>query len=335
MGNFDSRVSIFKLTDSGGIMRDISTNIYNMTGLPGTSKLNDVTTFGSVGDRWGRGIQTNTINLDVIYNEDADIGSDTVFGDLFTDTTARAFEYYPSGVGTGHTKYNGDCFLENYDIAGKMGSHIIAKVVLKADNGVTRGTASGTSRIFYSTTADGYAFLSDADYATARTTANAATVDNTSTTMGILHVYSSGLTDYEIARGFLYFDTSSLSGLTVISAELKLFYSGFGENNVDNELIQIQYDAGNTYPHIPLVVGDYDESQYTGSGGAVLIAATNLSIPLNTAGIAMLNLTGTTKLCLRTTGDINGVTPNGFNSYFCYTAEAGSGLKPMLTVVYT
>ena len=178
-------------------------------------------------------------------------------------------------------------------------------------------------------TSNGYAV-----YATARGLVNADNVYKVATTTNVKHSFAAG--QYWINRPVFYFDTSSLSGFAVTAGTLNIY--NIGKDDGDSESIQIQ-EGMPTYPHDPLVAGDYDLTNYAGNGGTKTINsfvynAYNV-VTLSAGGLAMINTSGMTKLMIRTTGDINNVAPAGKNTVSWYTAEQGGATIPYLVLTYT
>jgi hypothetical protein len=143
---------------------------------------------------------------------------------------------------------------------------------------------------------------------------------------------------YAVYRGYFYFDTSALPDTaTVTSAKLKLY--GVVEPNDDFSLV-IQ-EGMPTYPHDPLAVGDFDKANYAGDGGSLntstFITAGYNSITLNATGLTWVNLTGETKLALRSSLDISGTSPTGAFEYAVVNSSdyAGTDHDPVLEVTYT
>jgi len=58
------------------------------------------------------------------------------------------------------------------------------------------------------------------------------------------------------------------------------------------------------------------------------------TITLNTQGLSVINKTGTTKFCLRCTGDVNVAVPTDFNYSLIWSNEKGLGFQPRLIVNY-
>ena len=126
---YDSQLSILKVTDSGGTLRDISPYIVNIAPHFGREML-PTTTLGQTHKQKKPGLNDTSLDIELLYSEDVLVGADTVLGPLLTDVTARAWEYYPRGV-TG-IKYSGNGFIENYQPGTKVGSLVSATATLQA-----------------------------------------------------------------------------------------------------------------------------------------------------------------------------------------------------------
>ena len=190
----------------------------------------------------------------------------------------------------------------------------------------------------YSSISDGYTYNTGAVYNTVRTAVNALSSNNSSSLLYLYNGYNSGTGIYSIYRSYLYFDTSVFSGYTITAASINIYVSTM-YGDTDNESIQVQSGMP-TYPHDPLVVGDYDLANYvtdTNCGTKDITTFSALaynSINLDASGIAEINTSGWTKFCLRTTGDINNIAPTGGNGFTYYSAHNAS-YKPYLVVTYT
>jgi hypothetical protein len=115
---YNSGLSVLKITDTGGNLRDVSAYIVNVTSHFGR-KMSDNSTLGDTHEQSSPGLNSTSLDIEGFYSEDASVGSDTVLGPLLTDETERAWEYYPRG--TGGIKYSGAGFIENYQPSTKVG----------------------------------------------------------------------------------------------------------------------------------------------------------------------------------------------------------------------
>lgn len=146
------------------------------------------------------------------------------------------------------------------------------------------------------------------------------------------------MADYTIYRGFLYFDTSNIPVEAVITSAVLSFKIHPEAANEGNGKIVIQNGQPN-YPHIPLVVGDYNYANYSNNGGQS-VAIDSLSdseynnITLNSNGRAWINKGGITKFCLRNSRDIDNVTIAENNRVAIHGHEKGEGYRPKLEITY-
>jgi hypothetical protein len=140
---------------------------------------------------------------------------------------------------------------------------------------------------------------------------------------------------YYIDRGFVFFNTSTLpTNAYIDNASLSLYKSS--DSSTTDFLITIQ-NGQPTYPHDPLQSSDYNKAHYSGNGGALNTSGLGNgynNISLNNNGISWINRTGWTKLCLRSSRDINGNTPTGDEYVTVYASEQGSGYQPKLIITY-
>jgi len=136
---YDSLESVLKLND-GSTLRDISPNIVSITPRF-ASQIHDATALGATHERPYVGMSLTSLDLELVYNEDASVGTDTVLAALLEETDAVAFEYYPRGTGAGKTKFYGTCFIENYQPLTRVGSLVRATATLR---GITRSKGVGS-----------------------------------------------------------------------------------------------------------------------------------------------------------------------------------------------
>jgi hypothetical protein len=205
-----------------------------------------------------------------------------------------------------------------------------AKYPITIDPSSTYTTSSADGRISWSVPfATGYNAL---------WVATTGTVTDTDTLLVIGQHYNVGTAAYEMYRSSVYFDTSDIpDDATISSATLKLY--GDTDGTATNDfLITAQTGTNSTYPHNPLLTGDYDKSNYSGNGSATTTVGLSVagynSITLSATGLTWINKTGITKLEIRSDRDIAGVTPTGDEYIFVYAYEQGAGFRPQLEIVY-
>ena len=145
MAKFNSRVSVFQTTDTGGTLRDLSQYISEVSGLPGARDLNEVTALGDTGEKNIVGLARATVTISGHFDDTATTGPDAVLGPLVeTDSTpedtARAFDYGPKGTTGGFVKYSGTIKWESYEVTSRVGDIVAWTATGKVQGNVTRGT---------------------------------------------------------------------------------------------------------------------------------------------------------------------------------------------------
>lgn len=185
----------------------------------------------------------------------------------------------------------------------------------------------------YTTSSDGNLYQTSTVYNTAwaAAAASAAVTANTVVEIGQSKLGS----DYGISRGGLYFDTSSIADTDVVTSAVLYVYGKYDWSDTDFDLT-IQSGMP-TYPHDPMVVNDYSKAYYAGDGGSLNTSGFTTTgynaITLNATGRGWINLTGTTKLVLRSSREIAGTAPTGEEEVFIYSSEeAGTDKDPYLVV---
>lgn len=140
MAFFDSKVSKFRIDDTGGVLRDLSAYITEVRGLPGARSLNEVTALGDSAVKFIAGLEDVTIALTGMFDDTATSGPDAVLGPLRTHTAAVDFEYGPEGTSSGSVKYSGTCWVTSYALRSRVGDLVEWSAALQVDGTVTRGT---------------------------------------------------------------------------------------------------------------------------------------------------------------------------------------------------
>jgi len=192
------------------------------------------------------------------------------------------------------------------------------------------------TEVYVTSASDGYAHAVDpVAYATAWIQVNADDVSSGGAVSYFGQLKSGG--SYNIYRAYLYFDTSAIpDSASITAANVSIYGSGDLTTTDFNMTIT---NGQPTYPHDPLVVGDYDKTNYSGIGGSLntssFITTGYTNISLNASGISWISLVGTTKLTLRSQKDIDGTAPTG-SEYLEFSAyERGAGYRPYLEVTYS
>ena len=143
---------------------------------------------------------------------------------------------------------------------------------------------------------------------------------------------------YWIRRAFVYFNTGSVlpENADITSATLALY----GRDDYSDTDFYITIQSGmSTYPHDPVVTGDYNKAYYSGDGGSLHTSDFSSydynDISLSATGRGWINDSGWTKFMLRSNREILGTTPTGSEGVVVYSFEKGTGYAPKLAVTYT
>jgi hypothetical protein len=193
------------------------------------------------------------------------------------------------------------------------------------------------SLTIYTDSEDGYPSNSSSNYNTVwNATTSSGFASFNLITIGQNKVSGFPTSTYTINRGYLYFDTSVLPSNAIIdNATLSLYKcTDYSTTEFD---ITVQ-NGQPTHPHNPLDTADYDKDNYSGDGGdlnTTLLDDGYNNLTLNDDGISWINQTGEwTKLCLRSSKDINGYAPTGNEYISFYTSEQGAEYTPKLIINY-
>lgn len=132
--------AVFKLDDSAGTLRTLSTYVDEVSGLPGGRDLSEVTALGDAGTKSIPGLQNVSFSISGHFDSTATTGPHAVLNGLRTATATATFEYGPEGGTTGKIKLSGECWLTNYAVDASVAD----KVSFSADFQVDGTVASGT-----------------------------------------------------------------------------------------------------------------------------------------------------------------------------------------------
>ena len=161
--------------------------------------------------------------------------------------------------------------------------------------------ASSTSKLMNNYGAGGYAAIH-----------NAATAIALNAYLQILQIPSGE--NYSIGRGAILFDTSSIPATAVISSAIMQVYQS-GEISDERAWDIVIRNGQPTYPHNPVVVGDYLYSNYAGDGGSITVSTitpgawNNITMNATGRGWIQTGAGAITKLALISSKDISSTAP--------------------------
>jgi hypothetical protein len=192
--------------------------------------------------------------------------------------------------------------------------------------------SSTNETTLYSVSDSGHLFAGSGSYdgAWAHVTGNVTTSGNA--TLGQTY----GAPTYYVYRDGLVFDTSVIPDNDTIFSATLMFYVASDDSDTDF-LVTVQ--NGGAYPHVPIVVGDFDKAHYSGDGGSIntsgISTVAYTSINLNGTGRGWISDTGNTTFMLRSSRDIAGTTPTGKEYIVIYSEEeAGTSKDPKLVITH-
>ncbi len=140
MAKFNSKSSVFQITDTGSTLRNISAYMSSIDGVPGERELSEVTALGDGGRKYIGGLENVVITIEGHFDDTATTGPDAVLGPLRVDDTARAWDYGPEGTASGSVKYSGTMRLRRYELSSRVGDIVGWRAEIQVDGTVTRGT---------------------------------------------------------------------------------------------------------------------------------------------------------------------------------------------------
>ena len=127
--------AVFKLDDSGGSLRDLSTYI-NEASMPRDIETAETTAFGASAKAYITGLTDATISFSGMF----DATADGYLAGVVAQAATLSFVYGPAGNTGGFVKYEGECFLTSYEVSTAVGDAVQASASLQVTGAVTRTT---------------------------------------------------------------------------------------------------------------------------------------------------------------------------------------------------
>ena len=197
----------------------------------------------------------------------------------------------------------------------------------------TKSETYNTVKTFESLNYDGHILSVASSYLDARNSESGRSVWDTLYFICGGQIYSDE--EYYVYRGFLFFDTSSIPDTATITSVKLSIKVAFDESATDFNLT-IQ-NGQPTYPHMPLQDSDFYYIHYQGNGGqldtSTITEGQWYNITFTSEALNWINKEGITKLCLRSSRDIDSIPPTGNEAISIYSSE--SDYPPKLYVEYS
>lgn len=129
--------AVFKLDDSGGTLRDLS-SFLNDVSLPRDIETAETTTFGVAGSAktYITGLTDATISISGLF----DATSDGYLAGVVGHASTLSFEYGPAGSTSGNVKYTGECIMTSYEVSASVGDTVQASADFQVTGAITRTT---------------------------------------------------------------------------------------------------------------------------------------------------------------------------------------------------
>ena len=127
--------AVFKLDDSGGTLRDLSSYI-NEASMPRDIETAETTAFGSSAKSYITGLTDATISISGMFDSVADGYLAGVVGQAAT----LSFEYGPLGSTVSMIKYTGEAILTSYELSSPVGDVVTFSADLQVTGAITRTT---------------------------------------------------------------------------------------------------------------------------------------------------------------------------------------------------
>jgi len=139
---------------------------------------------------------------------------------------------------------------------------------------------------------------------------------------------------YEIYRGFLFFNTTSLPSNAIVQQATLSLHKAADYSTADFDII-IQ-NGQPERPHSHLEADDYNKDFYDGNGGGFnTVNFTDGFNDISLTDYSWLTIEGFTKFCLRSSYDVEGAEPSGDEYVSVHANEfPGVGCHSILRVVY-
>jgi hypothetical protein len=132
--------SVFKIDDSGGTLRTLTSYVDNVSGLPGGRDLSEVTAFGDSGTKSIPGLVDVSFSISGHFDSTATTGPNAVLNSLRAATATATFEYGPEGGTTGKVKFSGECWMTEYEVEAEVDDKVSFSAEFQVDGTVTAGT---------------------------------------------------------------------------------------------------------------------------------------------------------------------------------------------------
>lgn len=126
--------AVFKVQDSGGVVRDLSAFLSEET-LDRVADTAETSAFGQTSKSYIPGLKDGTISLGGNYDAVATTGIAVVLEGILA--MSRTFEFHPAGVVTGERKYTGSCIETKFNVSSPVNDKVSVSAEFQITGDVT------------------------------------------------------------------------------------------------------------------------------------------------------------------------------------------------------
>lgn len=138
MAFFDSKSAYFEINDGG--VRNLTSFITSIDGLPGDPGNLDATVLGDVGAQDDGTFPDVTFTIEGLYDDTATTGPEAVLGALWASHADATFAYGPKGSTAGFLKYSGTIKVATFNLTTRVRNKQAFSCALHVQGAVARGT---------------------------------------------------------------------------------------------------------------------------------------------------------------------------------------------------
>lgn len=131
--------AVFSLDDGGGVLRDVTIYLNQVSGLPGARGLSEVTAFTNQGVMSIPGLANVSFSIAGHFDATATTGIFTVVNSLRVATATATFQYGPEGSTTGRIKMSGECWLTELTVDATVSDRVPIAASFQVDGVPTVG----------------------------------------------------------------------------------------------------------------------------------------------------------------------------------------------------
>ena len=132
---------VFKLDNQAGVLKDVTSYVRSVDGLPPELEQGDVTGGGATGYSYTPGLQKGDVKIEFVFDDTADSIWD-IIKDYLSDTDTRSFEFGPAGSTSGYVKISGELRIKKVGAPAKNTDPLIWTMEAVLDGACTIGTWS-------------------------------------------------------------------------------------------------------------------------------------------------------------------------------------------------